>query len=1086
MQTLRTLGCWAHDKGRSHGGAGLPLPAQVVRLRAAVGGCRRVAGVLLVVALFLLVRFFNSNSTDGSHGVLRFASFKTRGDLPFGGIARRARGFASLSAALDSEAETVLLAHPDWHGILAATINIGDPVLEIPGVVDADHEERLVAALTAMPRLKQVVVHGVPPGTLRLAASLRAARPQLRVVFVFHGAPSNTFHVPAESDLLHDVMDAVQRGDVYKVGWVKNGLAALMGGMIGRPGASQTVWNFPGLPILIPDGRYSERDAAGRQHIGVLGVGVLMKNIVSQVLAACMLPNVVVHVTEIPGAAYLQRCASPVVAHGFMDKPVFLHVLSRMDVVMYASISECMPMVVMEGLALGVPVITSPTSLVYAADPELESALVVPYYDNPSVLQAYLLKALARRDELARRGRALLDWLHARAGLSWASFLERHAPADGAAPATGSVAARFGPAADADSPPTPVSVEVLDWRSAAGIIPKELPYLPYLPDAGAAVSPPPIGSKDKPSAGQLHVAVLTYELAPVTPGGAGVVIAALVLELLSAGHAVTVLAYMGCADAAGWAQGAREQAAAELSAGHAQTGAEIPPSDVPLRVVCVPKVLAEDPRARAELSSMVRFDYNLWLVRSREFAVAARLLYEESPFHVLEAFDYAGIAFELLRDRVRRLSSQEAAAADPAALPVVESPGSLLYDYCDVANGRGARAARGRGAYLPLHVTIAVRAHGTLQLIDQAEGAVAASYKRKAKAANAGVSVIGGGVASASSAGLDGLAVSFEDAFAPQDPQKVLMYRMEQFALAAADVVLAQSEAMRELYVRAYGLRLHEDRVVLAPPPMRRILAPLDELRKRSADALRQGGLLKGASSSGEQRLPLLLVYGKLQAIKGTVAVVEALAQVARMRSRSLPSFRVAFVGLDMPAHVGTGMMSTWVRETLGPLVAEDESAASGPLAGFDIVPPVPRDDVPAFLEGLIHEQALVAAILASELETFSMAIHELAYVGVPIIASSIPAYDAVGPRAPFRFMAGNSTQLAQAIRRALTDMSARMRAAALPPLPYPDAMQPYASMYREQADAQSRRHHRYLHLQVVDAAARLACEAAALSGAEA
>lgn len=1056
---------------------------------------------------------------------------------------------------------------------MAATINIGDPVLEIPGIIDADHEERLVAALSAMPRLKQVVIHGVPPGTLRLAGSLRASRPQLRVVFVFHGAPSNTFHVPAESDLLHEVMGAVQRGDVYKVGWVKNGLAPLMGGMIGHPGASETVWNFPGLPILIPDGRYSERDAAGRKHIGVLGVGVLMKNIVSQVLAACMLPNVVVHVTEIPGAAYLERCASPVVGHGFMDKPVFLHVLSKMDVVMYASISECMPMVVMEGLALGVPVITSPTSLVYAADPELEAALVVPYYDNPSVLQAYVLKALARRDELARRGRALLDWLHARAGLSWASFLERHVPqrrisAAAAAAASSESAARFGEVqGNQDGQLQPVSVEVLDWRAAADIIPAELPYLPYLPEAasssagGAAARARPLplqqrqqlgvgagggqgqgqrqgsgstGSGGSSAAGtgsgsgsgqQLHVAMLTYELAPLTPGGAGVVIAALVLELLSVGHAVTVLAYMGCNEAAAWARDARQQAAAELSAAHAQTGAEIPPSDVPLRVVCVPKLLADEPRARAELASMKRLDNNLWLVRAREFAVASRLLYEEAPFHVLEAFDYAGIAFELLRDRVRRSSTREAATAaaalsDVSTVAVVQSPGSLLYDYCDASASGGGHgpsfpSRSGRSAYIPGHVTIAVRAHGTLQLIDQAEGAVAAMAKRKASGASAVLSVVGGGSGGGSgsssgsssagssslavhtSLGLEGFAPTHEDAFAPSDPQKALMYRMEQFALAAADVVLAQSEAMRETYVRAYGLRMHADRVVLAPPPMRRILFPLDELRRRSADALRQGGQLKGASSDGKRRLPLLLVYGKLQAIKGTVAVVEALAEVARMHSRSVPSFRVAFVGVDMPAHTGSGgTMGAWVREKLGPLVAsatgheadeEAASGASGPLAGVEILPPVPRDGVPAFLEDLIQEQALVAAVLASEFETFSMAIHELAFVGVPIIASSIPAYDAVGPRAPFRFVAGNATQLAHAIKRALTDVPARMRAAALPPLAYPDAMAPYATMYRDnEVDRDvDLRHNRYLHLQIVDASARLACEAAALSGVE-
>ena len=157
------------------------------------------------------------------------------------------------------------------------------------------------------------------------------------------------------------------------------------------------------------------------------------RNILTQVLAACMLPGVVVHVLKMPTPAYLARCASPVEVHGFLPHTAFTHLLGCMDVNLYISVSECMPMVVLESLAVGVPCPTSPTSLVYAADAELEDTLVVVHYDNPAAIQAALLSVLPRRDALATRGRAMLDWLHTRAAQAWDAFLvdEREA-GDGA------------------------------------------------------------------------------------------------------------------------------------------------------------------------------------------------------------------------------------------------------------------------------------------------------------------------------------------------------------------------------------------------------------------------------------------------------------------------------------------------------------------------------------------------------------------------------------------------------------------------------------------------------------------------------
>src|SRR5690606_18522030 len=111
----------------------------------------------------------------------------------------------------------------------------------------------------------------------------------------------------------------------------------------------------------------------------------------------------------------------------------------------------------------------------------------------------------------------------------------------------------------------------------------------------------------------------------------------------------------------------------------------------------------------------------------------------ETPFDLVECFDYAGVAYELLR-----------AQADPSR------------------------------RYLPAEVTVAVRVHGTLQLIDQAEDVVSPDLERR------------------------------------------VMYLMEHYSLLTADVVFCQTAILQKYVSVAYGI--HPNALTPAPPPMDVIL----------------------------------------------------------------------------------------------------------------------------------------------------------------------------------------------------------------------------------------------------------------------
>jgi len=299
------------------------------------------------------------------------------------------------------------------------------------------------------------------------------------------------------------------------------------------------------------------------------------------------------------------------------------------------------------------------------------------------------------------------------------------------------------------------------------------------------------------------------------------------------------------------------------------------------------------------------------------------------------------------------------------------------------------------------------------------------------------------------------------------------MYRMEQYALSSSDVVLAQSRSMGSMYTRAYGLR-PLSRVVLATPPMERVLAPLEGLRASLA-ALRPstGGIAtrKGSVSGA----PLLLVYGKLQLIKGTRTVAAALAALATSRP-DLP-FRAVFVGGDTPCpQHGGRLTSDCVKDAL----------ASLPHGAVSIRKPVPRDGMPDLLRELTAD-GLVAAIMASVFETFSMAAHELARAGVPLVLSDIDAFSPEywPPGAAYRFRMSNATSLAATLEELLSAPAPLEQMRSMPPLSYGDALAPYARIIGAAREgngdgAEVLGPAAGRPLQLIDAAVRIACAAVA------
>ena len=622
---------------------------------------------------------------------------------------------------------------------------------------------------------------------------------------------------------MDQLIQATQDGHVDAIGSVKEGFSTMFTAFGAR--AVFTVPNFPYVMPVLPTLKYSSRD--GRVHIGILvSSDGFHKNVGTQFVAACSVPNAVIHITMLPQFEYARRCAAPVVVTGLLPHAQFLQELVRMDIVMYVSLTECYPMLVVEAMSLGIPVVVSRTHHILDSDDLLRSSLVVDEADNPAAILAKLLEAVEHRGELRLRLLALATCLRREAEFEWGAVLaldetesrrlqlteyadslvedeqglEQQQQRMGQGkmhPRTGRRAFSCASRATGDADAAAVGVMQLSQ--------------PLFPDLSAAAEAAAAASFTGLSGAR--IAFITYELSPGNPGGAGVVISHTILELLRVGVSVTLLAHTTAEVLAAWtAHMARQGFAAGTGAGSA------------LIVHHVPTLTKE-----AALTAQECHPRNIFLLRARIFALAARLAYQAVPFDALEVFEYAGAGYELLRS----LREWQGEQAQEQAQPLHRE---------DVA-AAAATLPEPPQPYLPPHVPIVVRLHGSIQLISQAEEGVAVPSDQHTR-----------------------LPCSLSDSEAQAAP---LMHLMERYVLQTAHVLLPQSAAMRTVYELAYGLTT--ERMLIAQPPMASILesvaVPPDEL---------SGAGFSSAPLGGDGSALRLLVYGRVAKMKGAETVARA------------------------------------------------------------------------------------------------------------------------------------------------------------------------------------------------------------------
>ena len=340
--------------------------------------------------------------------------------LPWGGVAVRASHDSpdallsspstttttSTSTGTGSYGASIAICHPEWHGIRQATYGQNMPVIEIPAIKSWVHARSLENLLIAL-GIRRIVINGIPDGMVAWTQQMVQRHPDWEILYIYHGSVAQPFHID-EADSVNDMLELVQQGTVKRLGIVKEGLVKAFGSMVSSQSSrfqpTYEIWNFPNVPYRLRDPWLMQHPRRS-WHIGVFGSAWIHKNTLVQIMALCQLDSVTIHVLKKPPfITYLKQCRAPIREHGnFLPHDKFAHLLRSMDMVLYVSLTECFPMMVVEAMSMGIPALTSATSPVYALDPVLERYLVVNQVDSPDHIARHVERVMANYDEISLR-----------------------------------------------------------------------------------------------------------------------------------------------------------------------------------------------------------------------------------------------------------------------------------------------------------------------------------------------------------------------------------------------------------------------------------------------------------------------------------------------------------------------------------------------------------------------------------------------------------------------------------------------------------------------------------------------------------
>ena len=307
-------------------------------------------------------------------------------------------------AAVAAQKATALAITVDgWLGVGNATRTLFPHTLAVPQNL-SEKAIDLLADRAAEAGVQQLVLSGVTPSHLGLAARLKSRVPSVKVDALWHGN-----YLQAREDyawrVLQLLIAAQRQGTVRRVGVVKAGMEEWLRSL--GVDSALVLNHVPGVP------REPSPPDHGGPHLGLWLSNEGYRKLPYAMIAA----SGMIEGARVRGAGLSRRAVDFAEFCGLHtarleEKPLpHAKLMAQMAVChlnLYVTLSECCPMLPLESLSLGVPCLIGPTSHLFEDDEFLHQRLVVAEPERADRIAAAIRRALDEREAIVA---AYAEWV---------------------------------------------------------------------------------------------------------------------------------------------------------------------------------------------------------------------------------------------------------------------------------------------------------------------------------------------------------------------------------------------------------------------------------------------------------------------------------------------------------------------------------------------------------------------------------------------------------------------------------------------------------------------------------------------------
>jgi glycosyltransferase involved in cell wall biosynthesis len=290
--------------------------------------------------------------------------------------------------------------HPDWLGVGVATRELFDNTLSISEVFSRRKARRIASILLQKP-FKLYIFSGFAYGWEYIVKALKEADASVVVKVIWHGGHSLNVE-EYDWNRFQKVFDLHNKGFVDTICFVKKSMAELYGTKgyrtahimnnvysVRSDSTPIKLKNHNMLPIRI--GLYVSGDR-------------WVKNIFNQLAAISLIKDAMVDCVPLSNKTFGFAEILDIPIEGAwqsLSREELFHRMSKNDVNLYATFSECAPLIPLESFELGVPCITG-NNHHFWDDSGLKQFIVVDEVDSPYAIYQKIMECLNNKEHVMK------------------------------------------------------------------------------------------------------------------------------------------------------------------------------------------------------------------------------------------------------------------------------------------------------------------------------------------------------------------------------------------------------------------------------------------------------------------------------------------------------------------------------------------------------------------------------------------------------------------------------------------------------------------------------------------------------------